>query len=122
MSKRPEDLYLIDLIEAAQDARRFVAGRSVTDWFDDEVACWAVVQRLATVGEAANRLSPALRDRYDGVPWNRIVGFRNVAVHEYFAVEWQVVWQIVDNQLPGLIAYAIEILRAEHPEVVAGLG
>jgi uncharacterized protein with HEPN domain len=61
MSKRPEDLYLVDLIEASQDARRFVGGRSAEDWFADEIACWAVVQRLATVGEAANRLSPELR-------------------------------------------------------------
>jgi uncharacterized protein with HEPN domain len=45
-----------------------------------------------------------------------------VAVHEYFSVEWHVVWQIVDRQLPELIDYAIGILRAEHPEVVAGLG
>ena len=52
MSKRPEDLYLVDLIEASQDARRFVAGRSAEEWFADEIACWAVVQRLATVGEA----------------------------------------------------------------------
>jgi uncharacterized protein with HEPN domain len=80
------------------------------------------VQRLATVGEAANRLSPELRARYDGVSWSRIVGFRNVAVHEYFAVDWVVVWQIVERQLPELIEYAIGILRAEHPDVVAGLG
>jgi uncharacterized protein with HEPN domain len=73
-------------------------------------------------GEAANRLSPDLRARYDGVSWRRIFGFRNVAVHEYISVEWQVVWQIVEHQLPDLIEYAIGILRAEHPEVVAGLG
>lgn len=92
------------------------------EWFADEIACWAVVQRLATVGEAANRLSPELRARYNGVSWRRIIGFRNVAVHEYFSVEWQIVWQIVDQQLPELIEYAIGILRVEHPEVVAGLG
>jgi uncharacterized protein with HEPN domain len=59
--------------------------------------------------------------RYDGVSWSRIVGFRNVAVHEYFAVDWVVVWQIVERQLPELIEYAIGILWTEHPEVVAGL-
>jgi uncharacterized protein with HEPN domain len=55
------------------------------------------------------------------MPWRTIIGFRNVAVHEYFAVEWQVVRQIVDRQLPALIDYGLAILRTEYPELVAGL-
>jgi uncharacterized protein with HEPN domain len=121
MPTRPEDLYIVDLIEAGQDARRFVRGKSAEEWFDDEVVRWAVIARLTAVGEAANQLSPALRERYDGVPWRKIIAFRHVAVHEYFAVEWQVVWQIVERQLPELIAYGIAMLRAEYPELVEGL-
>ncbi|HEV7653946.1 MAG TPA: DUF86 domain-containing protein [Mycobacteriales bacterium] len=66
-------------------------------------------------------MSADLRERYDDMPWRTIIGFRNVAVHEYFAVEWQVVWQIVDRQLPALIDYGLAILRTEYPELVAGL-
>lgn len=121
MPKRPDDLYLVDLIEACHDARRFVRGRSAEEWFEDEVARWAVLARLTTVGEAANRLSAELCARWDGVAWRRLIGFRNVAVHEYFAVEWHVVWTIVDRQMPELIAYATEMLCAEYPDLVEGL-
>ncbi|HEV7653947.1 MAG TPA: hypothetical protein VGP36_04300 [Mycobacteriales bacterium] len=51
---RPDDLYIVDLIEAAQDARRFVRGESAEEWFDDEIVRWAVVARLTALGEAAN--------------------------------------------------------------------
>jgi uncharacterized protein with HEPN domain len=121
MPTRPDDLYIVDLIEAGQDARRFVRGKSAEEWFDDEIVRWAVIARLTAVGEAANQLSAGLRERYDDVPWRKIVAFRNVAVHEYFAVEWQVVWQIVERQLPDLIDYGLTILRSEYPDLVAGL-
>jgi uncharacterized protein with HEPN domain len=122
MSRRPEDLYLIDLIEACQDARRVVGGRSAEEWMSDSVARYAVLAHLTVVGEAANRLGPELRRRYDGMPWREIIAFRNVAVHEYFAVEWHVVWRIVAQQLPSLLEYALGMLRAEHPELVASVG
>ena len=73
------------------------------------------------LGEAANRLSPSLRTRYAGVPWREIIGFRNVAVHEYFAVEWHVVWRIAEYRLPELVDYVVKIMQAEYPETAARL-
>lgn len=110
---------MIDLIEAGQDARRVVGDRSAEEWLADNVARYAVLAHLTVLGEAANRLGPEIHERYDAMPWREIIAFRNVAVHEYFAVEWHVVWRIVVDQLPGLIEYSIGILRAEHPELVA---
>jgi uncharacterized protein with HEPN domain len=121
MPSRPEDLYLADIIEAGHDVRRFVGGRSADEWHADKVSRYAVLARLTILGEAANRLSPSLRTRYAGVPWREIIGFRNVAVHEYFAVEWHVVWRIAEYRLPELIDYVVKIMQAEYPETAARL-
>jgi len=85
------------------------------------VRCDAVLYKLTVIGEAANRMSPQLRGRYDKVPWCEIVNFRNVAVHEYFAVEWHVVWRVAHRQVPELAADVMAILRAEYPAVAARL-
>ena len=121
MPSRPEDLYLADIVEACHDVRRFVGGRDADEWYADKMARYAVLARLTTLGEAANRLSPDLRRRYSGVPWREIVGFRNVAVHEYFAVEWNVVWRIAERRLPELVDYVVKILQAEYPETAERL-
>lgn len=80
MPKRPEDLYLVDIVEACFDVRRFIGARSAEDWHADDLLRYAVVARLTVVGEAANRPSADLRERYGDVPWREIIGFRNVAV------------------------------------------
>jgi uncharacterized protein with HEPN domain len=121
MPSRREDLYLADIIEACQDILDFVGGRAADDWYADKQSRYAVLARLTVVGEAVNRLGPELRSRYPVVPWREIVGFRNVAVHEYFAVEWHVVWRIAEHQLPALSDHVKGILRAEFPETAARL-
>jgi uncharacterized protein with HEPN domain len=121
MPSRPEDLYLADIVEACYDVRTFVGGRSADEWYADKVSRYAVLARVTVLGEAANRLSADLRTRYPGVPWREIVGFRNVAVHEYFAVEWNVVWRIAVHRLPELADYVITILTAEYPDTAGRL-
>jgi uncharacterized protein with HEPN domain len=80
-----------------------------------------VLYKLTVIGEAANRMSGELRGRHDRIPWREIVGFRDVAVHEYFAVEWHVVWRVASRQVPELEANVTGILRTEYPEVAARL-
>jgi uncharacterized protein with HEPN domain len=121
MPKRPEDLYLVDIVEACRDITRFVGGLDPEAWAADPLRRDAVLYKLTVIGEAANRISAELRDRYDKVPWREIAGFRNVAVHEYFAVEWQVVWRVARRRVPELEAEVMAILRAEYPEVAARL-
>lgn len=49
-------------------------------------------------------------------PWTRIIGFRNVAVHAYFSLNWQVVWTIAAEQLPNLRKQVQHILATEYPQ------
>lgn len=64
--------------------------------FDDRLVREAVLWKLAIIGEAANRVSPELRERHPDVPWRRIVGQRNILVHAYDRLDIDKVWQAVD--------------------------
>lgn len=64
------------------------------------------------IGEAAARLSGETCARAPQVPWKEIVGFRNIAVHAYFSVDWKVVFVTVTDDLPGL-RDAIQSLLAD---------
>jgi uncharacterized protein with HEPN domain len=65
------------------------------------------------IGEAAARLPSDLKSRYPGVPWSRIVGFRNVAVHAYFSVQWPTVWTTATEDAPALRPQIEAILESE---------
>ena len=77
----------------------------------------AVLYRLLLLGEIASALPESLRDRYPDVAWRHIRAFRNLAVHRYFVVDWAVVWQISQEEVPVLEEQVMGIMRAEFPEL-----
>ncbi len=61
-----------------------------------------MVWHIQIIGEAARALSPELRDRHPEVPWLDIMDMRNVLVHEYFGIDLDIVWRVIDRELPNL--------------------
>lgn len=80
-------------MEALDWIAHAVCGRTEAGFLADETLCYALAQRLTTVGEAVARLSPELKAQYGSVPWEDIVALRNTLVHEYFGIYWPLVWQ-----------------------------
>jgi uncharacterized protein with HEPN domain len=62
------------------------------------------VRLLEVIGEAAARIRPEERELYPNVPWNAIIGLRNRLIHGYGSVDFDILWQIVHEDLPALIA------------------
>lgn len=69
------------------------------------------------IGEATRGLDSVVKGRHPRVPWSRVIAFRNVAVHEYFAVDWPTVWHIARHELPELREQVLDVLQAEFPDV-----
>jgi uncharacterized protein with HEPN domain len=92
---------LQDILEALAAIERYVVqGRQA---FDEQelIQVW-IVHHLQIIGEAANALSDDLIQQYSEIPWAQIVAFRNMVVHEYFRISLNLVWSIVENNLPAL--------------------
>lgn len=110
---RPEKLYLVDIVEAVDAIDRFLAGVSREVFTADELRQSAVLQKLMIIGEAAARLPGEFRDSHPDVEWRDIIGFRNIAVHEYFAVNWSIVWVAATQDGPKLRSQVQAILDDE---------
>lgn len=108
---RRDDQRLIDIVEALDWIAKVVSGRTEADFVADETLCYAVAQRLTTVGEAVARLSPEIKVRHSSVPWQDIVGLRNILVHEYFGIHWPLVWQTAVDHAPVLRAQIADISK-----------
>ena len=83
---RPEKLYLTDIVEAAEAIERFIEGVEYDEFEQNEMMNSAVLQKLTVIGEAAARLPKEFIKKHPDIPWVDIIGFRNIAVHEYFAI------------------------------------
>lgn len=116
---RRDEQRLNDILDALENVSRFIRSKSEALFLQDELLRYAVAQQLAVVGEAAARISPELRQRYPSVPWTGIIGFRNVVVHEYFGIDWPLVWLTVTEQAPELRIQIAEVMRKEFPDSVS---
>ena len=92
---------LHDMLEAIGRIRRYsVKGRDAFER-NELVQTW-IVHHLRILGEAAARLSPELRACTPTIPWKKIVGMRNILVHEYFRIDRDAVWSVIEHDLPTL--------------------
>ena len=110
---RPEKLYLTDIVDAAQAIEKFLLGQDFDEFEQNEMMNSAVLQKLTVIGEAAARLSKEFTNRYPEIPWVDIVGFRNIAAHEYFAVRWDIVWVTATEEVPVLRSQVEKVLQEE---------
>jgi uncharacterized protein with HEPN domain len=110
---RPEELYLTDIIEAADAVQRFIAGIEPDDFLNDELRQSAVLQKLIIIGEAAARLPNSFREQHAEVEWRKIAAFRNIAVHSYFSVNFSIVWVTATQDVPNLRLKIVQILGNE---------
>ncbi|MBM3125581.1 MAG: DUF86 domain-containing protein [Chloroflexi bacterium] len=97
---RPEKLFLVDIVEAAQAIDRFLSGQDFNEFEHNEMLNSAVLQKLTVIGEAAARLPKEFTNRFHEIPWVDIISFRNIAVHEYFAIRWDIAWVAATEEVP----------------------
>jgi uncharacterized protein with HEPN domain len=109
MSNKDRNLLLQDILESAPKISKYTSGLSYDSFIKDDKTIDAVVRNFEIIGEAANRIDPDFRQSNPEIEWNRIRGFRNRIVHDYFGIDYEIVWSIVENDLNRLIAF-IEIL------------
>jgi uncharacterized protein with HEPN domain len=82
------------------DRSKFLASKLIQD---------AVARNLQTLSESSQRLSDALKSKEPSIPWRDIAGFRNVLVHGYLGLDVEIVWRIVEADLPALRAALLRL-------------
>ena len=101
---RRDDAYLLDMLLAAREARKFAADLTFTAFERNRMAQLAVLKAVEIVGEAASRVNTGGKEAHPEIPWQEIIGMRNRLVHAYFDINLDILWQTIQEDLPRLIA------------------
>lgn len=103
MSKRSPELFIQDMLEAIEKIEKYTESIEDLDEFKrNNMVADAVLRNLEIIGEAARNIPEEIRAKYSEIPWNRVVGLRNIVIHGYFVVDLDVIWVIIKEQLPEL--------------------
>jgi uncharacterized protein with HEPN domain len=104
------------MLDHAIEAEALSAGRQRQDLDRDRMFELAVTRLLEIVGEAASKVSPETRDLAAGIPWRSMIGLRNRLIHAYDAVDREVLWQVISEDLPVLRTQLNALLTAIPPD------
>jgi uncharacterized protein with HEPN domain len=109
-------LYLEHIRDALQDIGGYSsAGRDA--FFRDRMRQDAILRKLEVIGQAVKNLSDDAKSRQPHIPWKQIAGMRDKVIHDYFGVNLEIVWAVVENELPKLKSAIDTLLNPPNPLV-----
>lgn len=105
MSSRNPKLYIQDILQACDDILNFTMVMDSADGLqNDRRTFLAVIHCIEIIGEAARQMPKSFREKHPEIPWREIIGLRNVIAHEYFGLDNEIIWDVIQTQIPLLAA------------------
>jgi uncharacterized protein with HEPN domain len=107
--------YLEDVLEAAAKIRDYTAGLTLETFRKDPRTIDAVVRNLEIIGEAIKNVPEQVRLQHPEVTWRRVAGLRDLLIHQYFGIDYEIIWDLVRSKLPVLEGQVRSILQEDGP-------
>ncbi len=111
MSRHDPLVSVHQMLDHAREAVAMIRGRSRADLDTDRQLNLALVRLVEVVGEAAARVPEDFRCRYSQVPWRQTVALRNRLIHGYDVIDFDILWNILNQDLPELIKTLVVIVK-----------
>ena len=99
---RDYKLYLDDILEATTRIEKYTKELTLEKFKKDNLVIDGVVRNLEIIGEAVKNIPADVKDKHPDIEWKKIAGLRDILAHEYFGIDIEILWDIVDNKLPEL--------------------
>ncbi len=101
MKKDPQ-IYLQDIITSIHDIEIFIEGMSYAQFSKDKKTLNAVIRSLEVMGEAVKNLPAGFKNKHPEIPWKKIAGMRDKLIHEYFGIDIEIIWQVIEEDIPSI--------------------
>ncbi len=112
MTKRIAIDYIADICDALRKCIQFTEGMEYDQFIRDDKTLFAVIRALEVVGEAAKRVLEEWRADYHHIPWKEMAGMRDVLIHQYFGINYSVLWKTIHKDIKELLPLFEEMLQA----------
>jgi uncharacterized protein with HEPN domain len=99
------------ILDAIAEIEKYLTGISFEDFLANSEKRFATIKQIEIIGEACSNMTDQLKQTHSEIEWGPIKAFRNISIHEYFAVNLQIVWEIGINDLPVLKQQFTQILH-----------
>jgi uncharacterized protein with HEPN domain len=102
MSKRDFRDSLIDVWKEMEHIESFSASLDYEELIKDEKSLYAIVRCFEIIGEAVKNLPEEIKEKYYQIPWKDMAGMRDKLIHEYFGIDYEILWETIKHRIPEL--------------------
>ena len=108
--KRNNTLFLKDIVKAFEYIQNFVEGMTFEEFLRDEKTSSAVIRKFKIIGEAVKNLPEFIRNKYPDIMWKDIYGMRDRLIHGYFGIDYFIVWNSIEFDIPKILFSVSQII------------
>ena len=108
------NIYLEDILEAIHWIQEYMRGVTRENFGTDRMRFDAVIRNLEIIGEATKNVPDSVREKHPNVAWRKIAGLRDILIHKYFAINIDIIWTIVQSNIPILKTEIQQILTEKN--------
>ena len=118
-AKREWRFYIADMIGFAERIVAYTEGMNQEQFIASDLNYDATLHKLILLGEAATHIPEHVRDFADDIVWRQVIGTRNRLIHGYLGIKNEVVWDIIENEIPPLLEQLRALKKAADESRIA---
>lgn len=101
---------LLHILEAINEIQTYTTNTDIKSFLANSMMRFACIKQIEIIGEAANIITPETKEIFTDLEWKQIIGMRHILVHEYFGVDFDLIWQVIIDDLPALKAKILNVI------------
>jgi len=103
---------LFHILEAIDEIQLYTKNIDLKTFRTNSMMRFACIKQIEIIGEAANNITPETRNVFTDLEWKQIIGMRHILVHEYFGVDFDLIWQVIIDDLPALKGKTLDVINS----------
>jgi len=111
---RQDEAYFLDMLIAARSIKEYSGQITQIQFEQTRLYQSAVIRELQIIGETARQISDESQIAHPEIPWRKLAGLRNRIIHEYFRVDLETIWQIIQEEVEPLIIELEKFVPPDH--------
>jgi len=100
--KKDTKIFLEHILESISLIEEYMQNKTKTEFLETKQLQDAVIRRIEIIGEAVKNIPDDIKWKFKDIPWRNIMGMRDILIHQYFGVDLELTWEVINNNIPEL--------------------